>query len=166
MIAFSTSHPQTRYVKTYLQELSSKLRRECEAREAENDEIAAVVKGNHQRMEEKIVNERQSNREALEEECKEMEAKMEREREQRTAGEQDLASKLALLAQSAARHVDGLKHFVFKECQNLFDVATKPSSVVFNAYRYAFQHMHTCVHTACPPVFCPPLSREFPKSLP
>ncbi len=34
------------------------------------------------------------------------------------------------------RHIDNLKHFVFRECQSLFDLATKPCSVVFNAYRH------------------------------
>ena len=33
------------------------------------------------------------------------------------------------------RHIDALKHFVFRECQSLFDVATRPCSVAFDAHR-------------------------------
>ncbi len=36
---------------------------------------------------------------------------------------------------SPLRHIDALKHFVFRECQSLFDVATRPCSVAFDAHR-------------------------------
>ena len=42
---------------------------------------------------------------------------------------------MSLLGKTASRHIDNLKHFVFRECQGLFDLSTKPCSVVFNAHK-------------------------------
>ena len=47
----------------------------------------------------------------------------------------EVQAKLAMVGKSASRHIDGLKRYVLKECQSLFDLATKPCSVVFNAFR-------------------------------
>ena len=40
-----------------------------------------------------------------------------------------------MLGKTASRHIDNLKHLVFRECQGLFDLSTKPCSVVFNAHK-------------------------------
>ena len=47
----------------------------------------------------------------------------------------DIQNKIALFGKSAQRHLDALRSFVVRECQNLFDLTTKPCSVVFDAVR-------------------------------
>ena len=47
----------------------------------------------------------------------------------------DTHNKIALFGKSAQRHLDALRAFVIRECQNLFDLTTKTCSVVFDAVR-------------------------------
>jgi len=47
----------------------------------------------------------------------------------------DLQSKLGMLGKSASRHLDHLKHALYRETQNLIELAGKPGSVMFSAYR-------------------------------
>ena len=47
----------------------------------------------------------------------------------------DLQSKLGMLGKSASRHLDHLKHSLHRETQNLIDLAGKPGSVMFSAFR-------------------------------
>jgi hypothetical protein len=42
---------------------------------------------------------------------------------------------MSLIGKSASRHLDNLRQSLYRDCQNLFELATKPCSVVFNAYR-------------------------------
>ena len=47
----------------------------------------------------------------------------------------DLQQKLGMLGKSASRHLDHLKHALYRETQNLIDLAGKPGSVMFSAFR-------------------------------
>ena len=42
---------------------------------------------------------------------------------------------MSLIGKSASRHLDNLRQSLYRDCQNLFELATKPCSVVFNAFR-------------------------------
>ena len=47
----------------------------------------------------------------------------------------DIQAKIGLVGKSASRHLDTLRAQLFRECQTLFELATKPCSVVFDAFR-------------------------------
>ena len=47
----------------------------------------------------------------------------------------DLQSKLGMLGKSASRHLDHLKHALYRETHNLIELAGKPGSVMFSAHR-------------------------------
>ena len=53
----------------------------------------------------------------------------------------DTHNKIALFGKSAQRHLDALRQFVIRECQNLFDLTTKTCSVVFDAVREVAMEM-------------------------
>ena len=53
----------------------------------------------------------------------------------------DTHNKIALFGKSAQRHLDALRAFVIRECQNLFDLTTKTCSVVFDAVREVSKSM-------------------------
>ena len=42
---------------------------------------------------------------------------------------------MSLIGKSASRHLDNLRQSLYRDCQNRFELATKPCSIVFNAYR-------------------------------
>lgn len=121
--------------KADIQDLYHKVKREIEAREQENDELVQDMKTDRAQMEEKLIKERQTFREALTAETLDIEKRMEKLNVERVNDNADIQAKVAMLGKSASRHIDNLKHYVFRECQSLFDLATKPCSVVFNAYR-------------------------------
>ena len=54
----------------------------------------------------------------------------------------DTHNKIALFGKSAQRHLDALRQFVIRECQNLFDLTTKTCSVVFDAVREVTMKMN------------------------
>ena len=47
----------------------------------------------------------------------------------------DLQSKLGMLGKSASRHLDHLKHALYRETHSLIELAGKPGSVMFSAFR-------------------------------
>ena len=53
----------------------------------------------------------------------------------RMADNSDIQAKIGLVGKSASRHLDTLRAQLFRECQTLFELATKPCSVVFDAFR-------------------------------
>ena len=47
----------------------------------------------------------------------------------------DIQAKMGLVGKSASRHLETLRAQLFRECQTLFELATKPCSIVFDAFR-------------------------------
>jgi len=121
--------------KNDIAELYNKVRREIEAREAENDEIVAQLRADKSQLEEKIVKERVAFREALENETSDLHLRLDKAMVQQVNDSADVQAKLGMLGKSASRHIEALKHHVFRECQGIFDLMTRPFSVAFAAYR-------------------------------
>ena len=86
-------------------------------------------------LEEKILREKQTLRDSLDQDCLDINQRLDKLNLERMNDSADIQGKIALFGKSASRHLDALKHFVVRECQNLFDLSTKPCSVVFDAYR-------------------------------
>merc|ERR1719367_1255857 len=86
-------------------------------------------------MEERIIKERQSLRDSLDQECLDVNKRVDKLNTDRMADVSDTHNKIALFGKSAQRHLDALRAFVIRECQNLFDLTTKTCSVVFDAVR-------------------------------
>ena len=83
--------------------------------------------------------EKQILRDSLDQDCMDINNRLDKLNLDRMNDLGDIQGKIALFGKSAQRHLDALKHFVVRECQNLFDLATKPASVVFDAFRYTLQ---------------------------
>ena len=111
------------------------MKREQEARDIEADELRNALNNARGALEEKILREKQILRDSLDNDCMDLNNRMDKLNVDRMNDLGDIQGKIALFGKSASRHLDALKHFVVRECQNLFDLATKPASVVFDAYR-------------------------------
>ena len=74
-------------------------------------------------------------RDSLDQECLDVNKRVDKLNVDRMADVSDTHNKIALFGKSAQRHLDALRHFVIRECQNLFDLTTKTCSVVFDAVR-------------------------------
>ena len=77
----------------------------------------------------------QALRDNLDQECLEVNRRVDKLNVDRMADVSDTHNKIALFGKSAQRHLDALRHFVIRECQNLFDLTTKTCSIVFDAVR-------------------------------
>ena len=115
------------------------MKREQEAREIESDELRNLLNNTKGSLEEKILREKQILRDSLDQDCMDINNRLDKLNLDRMNDLGDIQAKIALFGKSAQRHLDALKHFVVRECQNLFDLATKPASVVFDAFRYTLQ---------------------------
>ena len=111
------------------------MKREQEAREIESDELRNLLNNTKGSLEEKILREKQILRDSLDQDCMDINNRLDKLNLDRMNDLGDIQGKIALFGKSAQRHLDALKHFVVRECQNLFDLATKPASVVFDAFR-------------------------------
>ena len=74
-------------------------------------------------------------RDSLDQECLDVNKRVDKLNVDRMADVSDTHNKIALFGKSAQRHLDALRNFVIRECQNLFDLTTKTCSVVFDAVR-------------------------------
>ena len=74
-------------------------------------------------------------RDSLDQECLDVNKRVDKLNVDRMADVADTHNKIALFGKSAQRHLDALRAFVIRECQNLFDLTTKTCSVVFDAVR-------------------------------
>ena len=71
----------------------------------------------------------------MDQECLDVNKRVDKLNVDRMADVADTHNKIALFGKSAQRHLDALRQFVIRECQNLFDLTTKTCSVVFDAVR-------------------------------
>ena len=80
----------------------------------------------------------QTLRDGLDQECLDVNKRVDKLNVDRMADVADTHNKIALFGKSAQRHLDALRQFVIRECQNLFDLTTKTCSVVFDAVREVY----------------------------
>ena len=78
----------------------------------------------------------------MDQECLDVNKRVDKLNVDRMADVADTHNKIALFGKSAQRHLDALRQFVIRECQNLFDLTTKTSSVVFDAVREVAMKMN------------------------
>ena len=78
----------------------------------------------------------------MDQECLDVNKRVDKLNVDRMADVADTHNKIALFGKSAQRHLDALRQFVIRECQNLFDLTTKTCSVVFDAVREVTMKMN------------------------
>ena len=117
------------------QDIQTKLKREHEDRENELDDLRNKVINDKSQLEEKIIKERQALRDAFDSEQLDINKRVDKVNSERMSDMAEVQAKMALVGKSASRHLDTLRAQLFRECQTLFELATKPCSVVFDAFR-------------------------------
>ena len=80
-------------------------------------------------MEEKLLKDKKELREALDSEQLDLNKRLDKLNLDRMSDVADIQSKMQLVGKSASRHLETLRAQLFRECQTLFELATKPCSI-------------------------------------
>ncbi len=115
--------------------MQAKLKREHEERAIDLEDLKNKVNNDRNQLEEKILRERNSLRESFDSEQLDLTKRIDKVNLDRMSDVSDITAKLGLVGKSASRHLDTLRAQLFRECQTLFELATKPCSIVFDAFR-------------------------------
>ena len=115
--------------------MQSRLKRANEEREADFDEIRQKQLNDKNQLEEKIIKEKKDLRDIVDAEQLDMNKRLDKLNLDRMSDMADVQAKMGLVGKSASRHLETLRAQLFRECQTLFELATKPCSIVFDAFR-------------------------------
>ncbi|CAB4067941.1 unnamed protein product [Lepeophtheirus salmonis] len=107
--------------KSDITELYQKIKKEADVRESDNTELLNIQKNDRNIIEEKIIKERQALREVIDGENLDLNKRLDKVNSDRLNDTNELQGKMALFGKSASRHIDNLKHSIYKECQLLDD---------------------------------------------
>jgi len=121
--------------KNDMNELFGRVKRYEEEARIDNDEVRQALTRTSQGLDERLLRDKKELREMLEHEASELSRRVDKCNLERLNDSADLQTKLGMLGKSASRHLDHLKHALYRETQNLIDLAGKPGSVMFSAYR-------------------------------
>ena len=121
--------------KNDMQELFGRVKRYEEEARIDNDEVRQAVSRTTQALDERLLRDKKEMREMLEHEASELSRRVDKCNLERLNDSADLQSKLGMLGKSASRHLDHLKHALYRETQNMIELASKTGSVMFSAFR-------------------------------
>jgi len=116
-------------------ELFNRVKRHEEEARIDSDEVRQALHRTCSTLEEKSCKDRKEMRELVENEAGDLSKRMDKCNLERINDSADMQSKLAMLGKSASRHLEHLKSTLGREVQSLAELAGKPGSIVFNAYR-------------------------------
>merc|ERR1719192_952760 len=116
-------------------ELFNRVKRYEEEARIDNDEVRQAVTRTASGLEERVIRDKKELRELLDHEAADLSRRVDKCNLERLNDSADLQSKLGMLGKSASRHLEHLKHALYRETQNMIELASKTGSVMFSAYR-------------------------------
>jgi len=116
-------------------ELFNRVKRYEEEARIDNDEVRQAITRTSQGLEERVLRDKKDLRELLDQEAAELSRRVDKCNLERINDSADVQGKIGMLGKSASRHLEHLKHALQRETQNLIELAGKPGSVMFSAYR-------------------------------
>ena len=105
--------------KNDMQELFGRVKRYEEEARIDNDEVRQAVSRTTQALDERLLRDKKEMREMLDHEATELSRRVDKCNLERLNDSADLQSKLGMLGKSASRHLDHLKHALYRETQNM-----------------------------------------------
>lgn len=116
-------------------ELFGRVKRYEEEARIDNDEVRQALSRTTQALDERLLRDKKDMREMLDHEASDLSRRVDKCNLERLNDSADLQSKLGMLGKSASRHLEHLKHALYRETQNMIELASKTGSVMFSAYR-------------------------------
>ena len=116
-------------------ELFNRVKRYEEEARIDNDEVRQAITRTSQGLEERVLRDKKELRELLDQEASELSRRVDKCNLERINDSADVQGKIGMLGKSASRHLEHLKHALQRETQNMIELAGKPGSVMFSAYR-------------------------------
>jgi len=121
--------------KNDMTDLFGRVKRYEEEARIDNDEVRQALTRTSQALEERLLRDKKELREMLDHESNDLGRRVDKCNLDRLNESADLQSKLGMLGKSASRHLDHLKHALYRETHSLIELAGKPGSVMFSAFR-------------------------------
>merc|ERR1719447_1630237 len=121
--------------KNDITELFARIKRYEEEARIDNDEVRQALARTTSTLEEKTMRDKRELREIMDHETSDLGRRVDKCNLERINESADMQAKVGMLGKSASRHLEQLKHTLHREIGNLIDLASKPGSVVFTAYR-------------------------------
>ena len=116
-------------------ELFNRVKRYEEEARIDNDEVRQALQRTTSGLEERVLRDKKELRELIDHEAGDLSRRMDKCNLERINDSADIQGKIGLLGKSASRHLEHLKHALFRETQNLIELCGKAGSVMFSAYR-------------------------------
>jgi len=116
-------------------ELFNRIKRYEEEARIDNDEVRQAITRTASGLEERVLRDKKELRELLDHEASDLSKRVDKCNLERINESADMQAKVGMLGKSASRHLEHLKHALHRETQNLIELAGKPGSVMFNAFR-------------------------------
>eukprot|EP00090_Calanus_glacialis_P047593 TRINITY_DN9958_c0_g1_i2.p1 TRINITY_DN9958_c0_g1~~TRINITY_DN9958_c0_g1_i2.p1 ORF type:complete len:899 (+),score=287.53 TRINITY_DN9958_c0_g1_i2:145-2841(+) len=116
-------------------ELFNRVKRYEEEARIDNDEVRQAITRTASGLEERVLRDKKELRELLDHEAADLSKRVDKCNLERINDSADVQGKIGMLGKSASRHLEHLKHALQRETQNLIELAGKPGSVMFSAYR-------------------------------
>jgi len=116
-------------------ELFNRVKRYEEEARIDNDEVRNAITRTASGLEERVLRDKKELRELLDHEASDLSKRVDKCNLERINDSADVQGKIGMLGKSASRHLEHLKHALQRETQNLIELAGKPGSVMFSAYR-------------------------------
>jgi len=116
-------------------ELFARVKRYEEEARIDNDEVRQALSRTTTNLEERNLRDKKELRELLDHETNDLGKRVDKCNLERMNDSAEMQAKVGMLGKSASRHLEQLKHVLHREVGGLIELAGKPGSVMFNAFR-------------------------------